>query len=107
MRAISIARHFVLASAAARLRRRTRVTSVNGVAVAAHDAGLRRNVVGENPVAAFAGELGLGIGGDILGFGGKADHQFWPLRLAVGDGREDVGIFRRATAPASPCRPAS
>ena len=49
------------------------------VAVAAHHARMRRNIVGQNPVAAFAGELCLGICSDILGFRGKADDQFWPL----------------------------
>ena len=82
MRAISIA-----ATSSFRLRRpgldALRGHQLDGIAVAAHDAGLRRDVIGEDPVAAFGNELGLGIGGDVFGFGGKADHQLRPLRFAI------------------------
>ena len=66
---------------------------MNRVGVAAHDAGLRRNVVGENPVAAFFGELRLGIGDDVIGLGGKADDEARPAGFAMRDGRQDIGIL--------------
>ena len=66
---------------------------MNGVAVAAHDAGRRRNIVGDDPVAALAGELRLGVGDDVVGLGRKAYDQPRPAGLAMRDGGEDVGVL--------------
>ena len=66
---------------------------VNRVGVAAHDAGLRRNVVGEDPVAALPGELHLGIGDDVVGFRGKSNDERRAAGFAVGDGRKDIRIL--------------
>ena len=68
---------------------------MDGVDVAAHDAGRGRNVVGQNPVAAFFGQFRLGIGDDVVGLRGKADDEVRPFGIAVRDGGEDVGIFRQ------------
>src|SRR5260370_7309911 len=48
---------------------------VDGVAVAAHDAGTRRDVIGADPVAALALKLGLGVVDQIFGLRGESDHQ--------------------------------
>ena len=66
---------------------------VDGVAVAAHDAGFRRHVVGENPVAGFANKLLLGVLDHMLGFRGEADHEPRAICSKMRNGREDVGIF--------------
>ena len=70
------------------------------VAVAAHDAGLRRHVIGDDPVAAFLRELGFGIADDILGFGGKADDELRPVALAMRDASRGCPDFPSATIPA-------
>ena len=76
---------------------------VHRVAVAPHNAGRRRDIVGDDPVAALALALGAGICDHMLGLRGKADDEARPLRFALGDGRENVGVFderklRRAAA---------
>ena len=66
---------------------------MDGIALAAEDAARRRDVIGQDPVAAFLAALGLRIGDDILGLGGEADHQFRPAVAGFGQRREDVGIL--------------
>ena len=64
--------------------------------VAAHDAGGRRHVVGDDPVAALAQPLGLGMFDHVFGFGGKADHQRRPAaHRRCATRRQDVRVFRQ------------
>ena len=56
---------------------------------AAHD--IARHVVGDDPVGALGLALGGGIGGEVVGFGGEADEQGGPQRVAS-EGCEDVGV---------------
>ena len=69
---------------------------MHGVAVAAHDAGAGRHVVGDDPVAALARELGLGVLDDVIGLGREADDEPRPAGVCVRDGRQDVGILDQA-----------
>ena len=63
-----------------------------------------RDVVGDDPVAALARELGLGVRDDVLGLGRKADDQARPLGLAMRDGRQDVGVLdQRQRRRSPPC----
>src|SRR5436305_1912573 len=55
------------------------IDQMNGVAIAAEDAGCGRHIVGEDPVAALAHALVAGVAEDILGLGGEADHQRRPV----------------------------
>ena len=51
-----------------------------------------RHVIGDDPVAAFAGEFGLGVRDDILRFGGETDEQagaLWAAREAC----QNIGVF--------------
>ena len=75
---------------------------MNGVAVAAHHAGRRRDVVGDDPVAALAREFCLGVLDQVFGLGGKADHQRRPLVAAVSRSSPGCRDFRPAAAAA--CR---
>ena len=68
---------------------------MNRVAVAAHHAGRRRDIVGDDPVAALAREFGLGVVDQMLGLGGKADHQRRPPVPQFRDRRKDIGIFHQ------------
>ena len=52
-----------------------------------------RDVVGEDPVAALARALGLGVGDEVLGLGGKADDEARPAVPGGAQTREDVGIL--------------
>src|SRR4051794_24316678 len=52
---------------------------MNGVVIAAKCATIRRYVIGQDPVAAFALELCLREVDQILGFRGKPDDQFRAL----------------------------
>ena len=78
---------------------------MHGVAVAAHDAGGGADIVGDDPVAAFLRALGLGMGDDVFGLGGKADDQRRALVADLADRGEDVGIGgelrRDGAAPSS------
>ena len=65
------------------------------IAVAAEYAGLGRDIIGHDPVAAFGRELFPRMGDDLIGFRRKADHQRRPLAAELGDRGEDVGIFRQ------------
>ena len=80
------------------------VTRMNRIAVAAHDAGFRRNIIGKNPVAAFLGELGFGVGDDVVGLRRKSDDERRAAGFAMGDRCQDVGILdqRRAVAACLP-----
>src|SRR5206468_278947 len=62
------------------------------VGVAAHDAGGGADVVGDDPVAAFAVALGGGVLDDALGLGGEADHQAGAAWPGLGEGGEDVRV---------------
>ena len=67
---------------------------MHGVAVAAHDAGCRRHVVGDDPVGPFGLALLGGVFEHVLGLRGKADHQRRPhARTLGGDGLEDVRVL--------------
>ena len=62
-----------------------------------------RDVVRDDPVAALALELGLGVLDHLLGLGREADDELRPLRFQLRDRRQDVGIldqrqFRRSAA---------
>ena len=46
------------------------------IIVAAQDAAFGGDVVGEDPVAAFAPPLFLGVAQEVVGFGGEADDEF-------------------------------
>src|SRR5580704_373413 len=75
---------------------------VNDFDVAAHDPGRRRHIVGQDPVAAFPGELGFGIGNEVVSLRGKTDDEARPAGFAMRDCRQDVRVFgerqrRRAT----------
>ena len=72
-----------------------RHNDVNGIAVAAHDSGFGRDVIGEDPVAAFLQELRLGVGDDMIGLGGKTDDKARTAGLAMGDGGQNIGIFHQ------------
>ena len=75
---------------------------MNPVAVATHDAGCRRDVIGDDPVAALARELCLGVFDQIFRFGGKADHQRRALRPPTSKSSTGYRGFRRAAAAARP-----
>ena len=66
---------------------------MHGVAVAAHDTALGRDVVGEDPIAPFACELGFGVLDDVVGLGRKANNEVRSSFRVVRHCREDVGIF--------------
>ena len=72
---------------------------------AAHDAGFGADVVGENPVAAFAPQLGGGVGDDVVGFGGEADDQTRPVGAGAGERGQDVGVGDEGERMAGRCRP--
>ncbi len=69
------------------------VTKMHGVELAAHDAARGRDIVGDDPIAAFARALFLRMGEDILGLGGKAHDERRPVVLPCAEGSENVGIF--------------
>ena len=60
------------------------------VAFAAHRVG--GDIVRDDPVASLAREFRLGVGDDVVCFGGKADQQRRSLG-GFGKACEDVGIF--------------
>src|SRR5260370_12089005 len=64
---------------------------VDGVAVAAERPALRRDVVGEDPVATLARQLLARVAHDLLGFGGKADDEGGPAIARLAQGLQDVG----------------
>jgi len=68
---------------------------MHGVAVSAHDAGFRADIVGNNQVAALARKLGPGVLDHRLGLCGKADNQRRATLAAPGDGGENVGVFNQ------------
>ncbi len=63
------------------------------VAVAAHDAGCRRHVIGDDTVTAFARDLRRRIGDQVFGFGGEADDETWALFNTLRDRRKNVGVL--------------
>jgi hypothetical protein len=65
---------------------------VHAIAVAAHDSRSRADVIGDNPVAAFAAAFRLAELDDILGLGRKAYDQARASRR-MRDGGENVGIL--------------
>ena len=65
------------------------------IVVAAHDPDLA-HVIGHDPVAALARQLGAGVGLDVVGLGGEADHQPRPLRTGARQGGQDIGILHQA-----------
>ena len=75
--------------------RRRSADQMHLVVIAAEGAGLRRDVVGEDPVAALRGKLRLGIGDNVVGLGGKANDQAWAVVLARRQGGQDIGIFHQ------------
>src|SRR5262249_59105098 len=70
-----------------------RSNEVNGIDVAAHNTTGGRDVIRNDPVAAFTGKLCPCIGDNLVGFGGKTDDEPRSPRLAMGDAREDVRIL--------------
>ena len=62
--------------------------------VAAHGAGPRPDVVGDDPVGSLGAALGGGVLDQVLGLGGKADDEARPLGAGLGDGRQNVGVLR-------------
>ena len=60
--------------------------------VAAHRAGARRNVVGDDPVGALGAALLARVLDQVLRLGGKADDEARALRPGLCERREDVGI---------------
>jgi hypothetical protein len=74
---------------------------MDGVARPPHDLRRRADVVGDDEIAGFPGELGLGVLDEVLGLRGKADDDVGPVG-AGGDGLEDVGVlgeFERRRGP--------
>ena len=65
------------------------------VVVAAEDIATPRHLIGENPVAALGRELGGGIGLQVFGLGGEADHQARALRAGGTQVGQDVRVFRK------------
>src|SRR5690606_39629516 len=63
------------------------------ISVATHCAALLRNVVGDDPVAAFSFALLLRELDDILRFRGEADNKCRAHRAATGDRLEDVRVL--------------
>src|SRR5512145_2052475 len=72
-----------------------RIDEMYGIGVAAERSAARADVVGDDPVAAFAATLGFGVRDNVLGFGGEADDQPRPRFSLGGEGRENIGIFRQ------------
>src|SRR6185436_2017271 len=70
-----------------------RRNEMNGVFVAAHDAGRGRDVVGDDPVAAFLGAFGFGVLDDLLCLSCKAHDKARPLRRMGRERAKDVGVF--------------
>ena len=70
--------------------------------VAAHGASPGPHVVGHDPIGALGAALGGGVGDQILGLGGEADDEARTLWSRPGDGREDVRVLGRASAPSRP-----
>jgi hypothetical protein len=66
---------------------------VHGVGIPAHDAGSGRNVVRDDQIAAFSGQLCLGIRNHVVGFGGKAHHEGRPALGPPRDRGQDVWVF--------------
>ncbi len=75
------------------------VNKVHAIMRPAHDAALRGNVVGDDPVAALPLQFRLGVGDEVLRLRREADEEPRPLGVPREPG-EDVGILRRASAPA-------
>ena len=61
--------------------------------VAAHGAGPRPHVVGDDPVCALGAALGGGVGDQVLGLGGKADDEARTLGAGSCDRGEDVRVL--------------
>ena len=75
----------------------------HGVLGAAHDAGRRADVVGEDPVGALARALGGGVGDDVVGLGGEADDEARPAaRGAVATVRRMSGFSAQLSAGGLP-----
>ncbi len=70
------------------------VDQMHGVAVAAKDAALGRNVVAHDPVRTLGLALLLRMRRGLAGLGREAHHQLRP-RFRLGDGREDVGVLHQ------------
>src|SRR3546814_21152657 len=66
---------------------------VDRIALSAEGAGTRRDIVGEDPVAALARAFGLSVGNDVLGLGGEADDQSRPAVPGLRQPGEDVGVL--------------
>ena len=54
---------------------------------------MRRYVVGDDPVAALALQLGLGVFKQVFGLGGETDHKQRSFGGKFRDGGENVGVF--------------
>src|SRR6056297_960899 len=65
----------------------------HGILGPAHDARPGAHVVGEDPVAAFAGALGRGVGDHVTGLGGKAHDEARSPLVHRAHGGEDVGVL--------------
>ena len=76
---------------------------MNRVDIAAHDAGCRRHIVGNDPVAALLGKLGLGVGNDIVGLGGEANDQRRPADLRCAMMERISGFSTSSMVGARPC----
>src|SRR6266851_370841 len=69
------------------------VDEVDGVGIAAEGAGRRRHVVGEDPVAALAGALRLGVLDHLLGLRSEADDEARAAIAGLAQAGEDVGVL--------------
>src|SRR6476646_1710447 len=61
--------------------------------VAAHGAGPRPHVVGDDPVGALGAALSGGVGDEVLGLGGEADDEARTLRVKARERGEDVRVL--------------
>ena len=66
---------------------------MHGVFRAAHDPGCGADVIGNDPVTAFAHPLGSSIGDDIIRFRSKADNKAGAIRLELADGSKNIGVL--------------
>ena len=75
-----------------------RIHQVDRVAVTAKRTAAGRDIVCQDPVAAFAQALLAGILDDVLGLRSKADDEAGTIAAAPGDRRENVGVLGQAQA---------
>src|SRR5438270_13257757 len=69
------------------------IDEMDRVAVAAERAARRRDVVGEDPVAALARQLLAGMAHDVGGLGGEADDEARPAITGLAQRLEDVRVL--------------